>query len=153
MKAKKAAPERKHVMKRVMPILVVDELFAQIAGLIAKARLNAVHAVNTVLIDLYWQVGEAISRKIEVDGWGKGTVRDLAHYIQRQQLGIRGFSPQNIWRMRQFFDAYRREPKLSPLVRELPWTHNLIILGQSKRPEEREFYLRTAIRERAAAEC
>lgn len=49
---------------------------------------------------------------------------------------------QNLWRMRQFFEAYRNDPKLSPLVRVLPWTFNLVILGQSKRPEEREFYLR-----------
>jgi predicted nuclease of restriction endonuclease-like (RecB) superfamily len=50
--------------------------------------------------------------------------------------------------MRQFFEAYRDDRKVSPLVRQLPWTHHLIILGQSKRPEEREFYLRLAIRER-----
>ena len=49
--------------------------------------------------------------------------------------------------MRQFFAAYRDDPKLSPLVRVLPWTHNLIVLGQSKRPEEREFYLRMAVQE------
>ena len=36
---------------------------------------------------------------------------------------------------------------MSPLATQLPWTHNLIILNQSKRPEEREFYLRLAIRE------
>jgi len=52
------------------------------------------------------------------------------------------------WRMRQFFVAYRDDPKLSPLVRVLPWTHNLIVLGQSGRPEEREFYLRMAVQER-----
>ena len=50
--------------------------------------------------------------------------------------------------MRQFFEAYRGDKKVSPLVRQLPWTHHLIILGQSKRPEEREFYLRLAVRER-----
>ena len=50
--------------------------------------------------------------------------------------------------MRQFYDAYKDDEKVSPLVTQLPWTHNLIILGQSKRPEEREFYLRMAIREK-----
>ena len=49
--------------------------------------------------------------------------------------------------MRQFYEAYRDQEILSPLVRQLPWTHNLIILSQSKRTEEREFYLRLAIRE------
>jgi predicted nuclease of restriction endonuclease-like (RecB) superfamily len=141
VKVKRAGPKRKWAMTKATPVLAVYESFAEIAGLIAQARQRAVQSVNAALIDLYWQVGEAISRKIEVDGWGKGTVSELALYIQRQEPGIRGFSAQNLWGMRQFFDAYRVEPKLSPLGRELPWTHNLIILTQSKRPEEQEFYL------------
>jgi predicted nuclease of restriction endonuclease-like (RecB) superfamily len=125
-----------------------ESSFAEVVSLIEQARKRAYQSVNVHLIDLYWKVGEYVSRKIEGDGWGKGTVKELSAYIQRRQPGISGFSPQNIWRMRQFFDAYRCEPKLSPAVRELPWTHNLIILTQSKRPEEREFYLRMAIQER-----
>lgn len=146
MKTKKAEP--KYNLAKAQTMLAVEKSFAEITGLIAQAHQHAIQTVNTVLIDLYWQIGEAISRKIEVDGWGKSTVTELALYIQRQQPNIRGFSPQNLWRMRQFFDVYRGEAKLSPLVRELPWTHNLIILTQSKRPEEREFYLRMAAQER-----
>lgn len=52
----------------------------------------------------------------------------LAAYIARRELDIRGFSPQNLWHMRQFFEVYRREPKLSTLLRELPWSSNLHIL-------------------------
>ncbi len=129
-------------------VLPTETAFAEIASIIEQARKRAYQAVNTQLIDLYWTVGEYIHRKIEADGWGKGTVKELSVYIQRRHPGIRGFSPQNIWRMRQFFDAYCEDPKLSPLVRVLPWTHNMIVLGQSKRPEEREFYLRMAIQER-----
>lgn len=55
------------------------------------------------------------------------------------QPSLRGFSVQNLWRMRQFYEAYQGDQVLSPLVRELPWTHNPIILGQAKRPQEREF--------------
>jgi predicted nuclease of restriction endonuclease-like (RecB) superfamily len=47
--------------------------------------------------------------------------------------------------MKQFYEAYADAPKLAALLRELPWTHNLLILGQSKHPEEREFYLRLAV--------
>jgi predicted nuclease of restriction endonuclease-like (RecB) superfamily len=50
--------------------------------------------------------------------------------------------------MRQFYEAYRHDAKVSALLRQLPWTQNLIILNQSKRPEEREFYLRMAIQEK-----
>ena len=125
----------------------VEGSFNEIVELIRTARQRAARAVNTELIELYWRIGDYLHRKIESDGWAKGTVVELAAYIAQREPGLRGFSPQNLWRMRQFFVAYRDEPKLSPLVRVLPWTHNLIVLGQSKRPEEREFYLRMAVQE------
>lgn len=50
--------------------------------------------------------------------------------------------------MRQFYEAYQAQQKVAPLVRLLPWTHNLIILSRSKCPEEREFYLKMAAQEK-----
>ena len=124
------------------------EAFHDIVALIERARARSMQAVNALLVDLYWQIGERVSRRVQADGWGKGTVSELSAHIQQHQPGLRGFSAQNIWRMRQFFEAYQKKTILSPLVRELSWTHNLIILGQAKGPEEREFYLRLAVRER-----
>ena len=125
-----------------------DEAFGEIVRLIEASREKALQAVNTALIDLYWQVGETISRKIEAAEWGDGVVDELAAYIARTQPGLRGFTRANLFRMRQFYQTYCGEEKVAPLVRQLPWTHNLIILGQSRRAEEREFYLRLAIQER-----
>ena len=50
--------------------------------------------------------------------------------------------------MMQFYETYRDQPKLSALLRELSWSHNLAIMSRSKRDEEREFYLRLTHRER-----
>ena len=105
-------------------------------------------AVNTALTDLYWQVGERISRKIQASEWGTGTVENLARFIAHTHPGLRGFSRANLFRMKQFYEAYRDAAIVSALLRQLPWTHHLIILGQSKRPEEREFYVRMAAKER-----
>jgi predicted nuclease of restriction endonuclease-like (RecB) superfamily len=126
----------------------VEASFAEVVGLIEQARHRAYQAVNTELIGLYWQIGEYISGKLAAAEWGEGVVDRLAQHLAHTVPGLRGFSAQNLWRMRQLFDTYRDDPKLSPLVRALPWTHNLIILGQSKRPEEREFYLRMAVQQR-----
>lgn len=123
------------------------EGFAQVIALIQAARGRAYQAVNTALIDLYWQIGEHISRKIAAAEWGDGVVDQLAAYIGHTQPGLRGFTRRNLFRMRQFFETYQGDAAISPLLRQLPWTHNLIILSQSKRPEEREFYLRMAIKE------
>lgn len=135
-------------VKRVAPERGLEGDFARVLGLIDAARGRAVAAVNTELIELYWAIGEHISGRIAGDGWGLGTVRALAEYIQRRLPNARGFSSQNLWRMRQFYETYRGQAKLSPLVRVLPWTHNLMILSRSKRDEEREFYLRMCVRER-----
>lgn len=104
-------------------------------------------AVNTVLIDLYWQVGEIISRKLQAAEWGEGVVPQLAAYIAPSHPGVRGFTRANLFRMRKFYETYRDDSIVAALLRQLPWTHHLIILGQSKHPEEREFYLRMAVQE------
>jgi predicted nuclease of restriction endonuclease-like (RecB) superfamily len=121
-----------------------DATFGEVVGLIRAARQRAVHTVNTELIDLYWRIGQYVHHRINADGWAKGTVEQLATYIARNEPGMRGFSAQNLWRMRQFFEAYPALEKLSTLLRELPWSAHLHILSRTKRAEEREFYLRMA---------
>ena len=106
----------------------IETTFVEIVTLIHSARQQAFQAVNTTLIELYWQVGAYISRKIENAEWGDGVVEQLAAYIARTQPGLRGFTRRNLFRMRQFYDTYRNDEKVSALLRQLSWTHNLIIL-------------------------
>ncbi len=122
--------------------------FDEVLRLIDAARGRALAAVNKELIELYWAIGAHISGKIAAQGWGKGTVAKLAEHIRRKQPDAKGFSAQNLWRMRQFYEAYRDQPKLSALLRELTWTHNLLILGKCKREEERDFYLHMTMTQR-----
>lgn len=125
-----------------------EPAFDEIVAMIEGSRQRALQAANTELVTLYWQVGEHISRKLESAEWGDGVVDQLAQHLSRTQPGLRGFTRRNLFRMRQFFETYRDDEKVSALLTQLPWTHNLIILGQAKRPEEREFYLRMAIQEK-----
>lgn len=122
--------------------------FDEVIALIHSARQRAMQAVNTHLIELYWQVGGYISRKIENAEWGDAVVTQLAEHLARTQPGLRGFTRRNLFRMRQFYETYRGDEKVSAVLTQLPWTHHLIIFGQSKRPEEREFYMRMAIQEK-----
>ncbi len=121
--------------------------FAEIAKLIQDRRARVVRAVNTELIDLYWEIGKILSHKVELAEWGRGTVTELANFLKRTEPGIKGFSASNLWRMRQFHETYRHNEKLAPLVRQLPWSSNLLILGQAKSAEEREFYLQLTAQE------
>ncbi|MBS0345889.1 MAG: DUF1016 family protein [Proteobacteria bacterium] len=131
-----------------MSALTPNPDFSEITLLIAGARQRAYQAVNTTLIELYWQVGAYLSGKIKAAEWGEGVVEQLAQHLARTQPGLKGFTRRNLFRMRQFYEAYQAQEKVAPLVRQLPWTHNLIILSRSKRPEEREFYLKMAAQEK-----
>ena len=140
---------RKSKTLPVTPPEAPDEVaFAEVVAMIQAARGRALAAANTALVDLYWQLGEYISRKIESAAWGQGVVEALAAYIARRHPSLNGFTRANLFRMRQFYDTYRGDEKVAPLVRQLPWSHNLLIMGRCKRPEEREFYLQMARRDR-----
>lgn len=141
-------PQTEQIRRRLPRALSYDSDFGEVVQLIEAARKRAMHAVNTELIDLYWQVGRYISRKIGRATWGEGVVDRLARFIARTKPDIKGFTRANLFRMRQFYEAYRGKKKVAPLVRQLSWTHNLLILSRCKRPEEREFYLRISLRER-----
>jgi len=99
----------------------MDNRFADIIQLINQSRSNAIRAVNAELIDLYWNIGEYVSIKIEQSEWGDSVVRELATFIQTHEPEIKGFSDKNIWRMKQFYETYRGSQKLSTVLREISW--------------------------------
>ena len=122
--------------------------FDELLGRIRQTRQAVFAYANTALIDLYWAVGQVISQQVQREAWGKGVVAELAAYIARQAPEIKGFSDKNLWRMKQFYEAYEGDLILSPLVRELPWTHNLTIFSRCQSSEERAYYLRVATAEK-----
>lgn len=141
---------RKKVSPLVRQMAVRPQVasFNEVLAMIEDAKQRAYQAVNVELVGLYWRLGEYISKKIASAEWGDGVVDELAAAIARAHPGLRGFTRPNLFRMRQFYEAYRDIKKVSPLVRQLPWTHHLIILGQAKQREEREFYILAAIKGR-----
>ncbi|MEZ4376302.1 MAG: PDDEXK nuclease domain-containing protein [Polyangiaceae bacterium] len=154
--AKKTSPMKRRATKvgRAAPRTnrtrtVGDEKrFAEVVALIETARARGHQAVNAVLVEHYWELGEYISRKIASAEWGDGVVKELAADLARRYPGTRGYTRPNLFRMRQFYEAYHGHRKVSALLRQLPWTHHLLILGQTKAVEAREFYILTAIKER-----
>lgn len=122
------------------------DFLAVIKKRIRQRQYRALRAVNHELVALYWELGESICRKQDELGWGRSVVENLARDLQAEFPGRNGFSPQNIWLMRQFYLEYRDKPILAPLVREISWAKNRVILGRCKDDLAREFYLRAAAR-------
>jgi predicted nuclease of restriction endonuclease-like (RecB) superfamily len=134
--------------KPLAPDLQKSHDFAEVLGHIQQTRHQVFAQVNTALIDLYWRVGETLNHKIAQSGWGKGVVTELARYIALTDPSIKGFSDKNLWRMKQFYETYQGDEKLSTLVRQLPWSHNLAIFSRCKTTQERVFYLQQAVAEK-----
>jgi len=135
-------------MGKHLKLVKQDKQFSMILRQIQQARQQAYQQTNKTLVGLYWDVGAYVSEQVKQSGWGKGVVADLARFIETQEPNIKGFTARNIWRMKQFYETYKDNQKLSPLVTELTWSNNLIILSSTKYEEERAFYLHMAIKER-----
>src|SRR5579871_1768683 len=125
-------------------VLVSDyyRLLNEIKNRVRSAQYDALREVNKELIALYWDIGRLIVQRQMGNTWGKSVVQRLAKDLQQEFSGISGFSTRNIWRMRTFYNTYHRDPKLPPLVAEIGWTHNIIVMEKYKGSLEREFYIR-----------
>lgn len=97
---------------------------------------------------MYKKVGQFLSEKSKDATYGDGYIDSLSEYIRQQFPGIKGFNRRGLYRMKQFYETYARNEKVSALLTQLSWTNHLIIMSGSKSNEEREFYIRLAVKER-----
>jgi len=118
------------------------QLLSDVKRRIHDAQYRALKAVNKELIALYWDIGKMIVERQQGETWGKSVVEHLAADLQSEFPGIQGFSVSSLWRMKVFYETYSSDQKLAPMVREIGWTHNIIIFERCKDALQREFYLR-----------
>ena len=118
------------------------DFVTEIKHRIAEAQYSALKSVNTELINLYWDIGQKIVEQQEKYSWGKAVVENLSQDLQKEYSGLKGFSVGNLWRMRNFYLQYYQNQKLAPMVREISWTKNIIIMEKCKDDLEKEFYLK-----------
>lgn len=135
-------------MKKSPVATEYQQTLETIAARIEQSRRETLRTVNRALVELYWFIGQVIAERQERAGWGDAVVEQLSRDLRMRFPDMKGLEVRNLWRMRQFYLAYRDEPNLSPLVTEISWTNHLLILGHTESATEREFYLRMNIRER-----
>ena len=129
-------------LREINPALLNHDVeFAPLLKIIEQAQARAYRAANRELVGMYWEIGAYISTKVKGERWGKGVVTEFSRWVRRHLPGVKGFSPQNIWRMKQLYETYEGNTKLSELLRETTWTNNLLIMAGAKTDEAREFYL------------
>lgn len=109
---------------------------------IKSARYEMLKSVSKQTVALYWEIGKSVSEQMQNEGWGKSVVEQLSKDLQTEFPGIRGFSARNIWNMKSFYESYVNNAKLQPLVAEIGWVQNCIILEKCKDDLQREYYIR-----------
>jgi len=129
-------------MEKTNPGPDYASFLAEVKERVRSAQYEALKAVNTELVGLYWDIGRMIVERQAGMTWGKAIVQQLAGDLQQEFPGVGGFSASNLWRMRGFFETYQGIQKLAPLVREIGWSHNIVIMERCSDPLEREFYIR-----------
>ena len=102
-----------------------------IIAMIEKAQQNALERVNTELINLYWNVGEYLSNESARSSWGDSFIDSLADNIKKNYPEIKGFNRRGLYRMRQFYETYKDNQFVSPLVTQISWTRYNSRLFQS----------------------
>jgi len=117
-------------------------LLQEIKEQVYQSQYEALKQVNKQLIKLYWFIGKNITEKQKIHNWGKSIVENLSKDLQKEFVGVKGFSADNLWRMRKFFLRYKENKKLAPLVQEIGWSHNIIVMEKCKDDLEREFYIK-----------
>ena len=112
---------------------------------IYSAKNKAILSANRVMIELYFEIGKTIVQKQEKLGWGKSVVEEMSKELKKEFGQNCGYSTSNLWRMRNFYIAYKNYPNLAQIVREISWSQNIVIFEKCKEIKEREYYIKNCI--------
>lgn len=122
--------------------------FDEIINMIESRRNKIYKMVNEELISLYWDFGKYISKKIKENVWGTKIIDNLVLYLKEKYPNLKGFNRAGIYRMKQFYEMYINYPIIvSTLLRQLNWSSHILILSSTKSIEEKEFYIKLAIKQ------
>ena len=106
--------------------------FDEILSIIDDARTRALKSVNAELIRMYWNVGKYLSGLCANSGFGDKVIDEVAAYVAKANPGVKGFNRRGLYRMKQFYETYRDDEFVSPLVTQISWTNHLLIMSGSK---------------------
>ena len=123
-----------------------DNKFLDIISIIESAKMRAMKAVNAELINMYWEVGKYLSSLVSDSSFGDKIIDEVAAYIAENNPTIKGFNRRGLYRMKQFYETYKDDEIVTPLVTQISWTNHLLIMSGSKSIEERRFYIDLCIK-------
>lgn len=125
-----------------------SEHFDEMIKIVETAKERAYKKVNKELILIYQAVGKYLSENSKKASYGSNFIETIAEFFARNYPDLKGFNRRGLYRMKQFYELYKDDEKVSPLVTQLTWTNHLKIMSATKNQEERRFYIELAIKEK-----
>jgi len=119
--------------------------FEDVVSAISSERFKAFKAINKHHIALNFAIGELIVKNQELHGWGKSVVNQLSNDLKKKLDGSTGYSPHNLWRMRQFFLEYNEDGELLELALQVPWGQNILIFQKLEQRDAKRYYLEKTV--------
>ncbi len=119
--------------------------FEDVVIAISSERFKAFKAINKHHIALNFAIGELIVKNQELYGWGKSVVNQLSNDLKKKLDGSTGYSPHNLWRMRQFFLEYNEDGELLELALQVPWGQNILIFQKLEQRDAKKYYLEKTV--------
>lgn len=107
---------------------------------IQKQRISVVLNANSSMICLYWNIGRAILKKQEEEGWGAKIIDRMAKDLKDAFPEMSGFSPRNIKYMRKFAESWPDFEIVQRVVAQIPWRTNISLMDKLKDEESRIWY-------------
>ena len=108
--------------------------------IIEDSRNNALKKVNEELIQMYWKVGEYLSKEAENAAFGDAYIDSVAKEIQDAFPGIKGFNRRGLYRMKQFYETYCGDEFVSALLTQISRSYHLPIMSKTK-PQRRDIFI------------
>ena len=134
-----------------MELQLYNDQFQQIVGIIETARERAFKKVNEELILMYRDIGKYISEQSQNTSYGDAFIQNLADFFEKNYPELKGFTRRGLYRMKQFYELYKDDEKVSTLLTQLSWSNHLKIMSACKSMDERFFYINMCIKERYSA--
>ena len=117
-----------------------------ILDVIKRHRENAYRKIHEEIVTMYWEIGKFLSERVASESWGAKVIDNIAKEINRRNPTLKGFDRASLYRIMQFYDTYKENEIVAPLVRQISWTNNLVIFSHKSSIEEKEFYIRLCIK-------
>ena len=119
----------------------IEEIKAEIQ----KQRISVVLNANSSMICLYWNIGRAIIKKQEKEGWGTKVIDRISKDIKDAFPEMSGFSPRNIKYMRKFAECWPDYAIVQRVVAQIPWRSNISLMDKLTDQDSRIWYAQKTI--------